>query len=173
MSPASPSFMASVTGRRNYGMSGRGYDPRFLFTWPNSRISVMSGDSAANVLWTVGQDRVLAKLEEPSAEAVAEAEAAFKRPILEKYAHESDPYFATARLWDDGILDPAKNARGAGVGFLSYLECAHGRRPLRNLPYVVNHEDEDRTLSCRRVRSSSSHFHCVKIVSRWNVLTLK
>ncbi len=113
-------------GAGNYGMSGRGYDPRFLFTWPNSRISVMSGDSAANVLWTVGQDRVLAKLEEPSAEAVAEAEAAFKRPILEKYAHESDPYFATARLWDDGILDPAKTREALALAFSATLNAPMG-----------------------------------------------
>jgi 3-methylcrotonyl-CoA carboxylase beta subunit len=113
-------------GAGNYGMSGRGYDPRFLFTWPNSRISVMSGDSAANVLWTVGQDRVLAKLDDPSAEAIANAEAAFKQPILDKYAHESDPYFATARLWDDGILDPAKTREALALAFSASLNAPLG-----------------------------------------------
>ena len=113
-------------GAGNYGMSGRGYDPRFLFTWPNSRISVMSGDSAANVLWTVGQDRVLAKLDDPSAEAIANAEAAFKQPILDKYAHESDPYFATARLWDDGILDPAKTREALALAFSASLNAPMG-----------------------------------------------
>ena len=113
-------------GAGNYGMSGRGYDPRFLFTWPNSRISVMSGESAANVLWTVGQKRVLDKLENPSPEAIAEAETAFKRPILEKYAHESDPYYATARLWDDGILDPAKTREALALAFSASLNVPMG-----------------------------------------------
>ncbi|MFW6062933.1 MAG: carboxyl transferase domain-containing protein [Chloroflexota bacterium] len=104
-------------GAGNYGMSGRAYDPRFLFTWPNSRISVMSGEAAANVLWTVGQDRVLRKLEDPDSEAVAQAEADFKAPILAQYEEESDPYFATARLWDDGILDPAQTRTALGLAF--------------------------------------------------------
>jgi 3-methylcrotonyl-CoA carboxylase beta subunit len=89
-------------------MSGRAYDPRFLFSWPNSRISVMSGEAAANTLWTVGQESVVRRLgEDPGPVEVAAAEAQFKKPILEQYSRESDPYFATARLWDDGILDPA------------------------------------------------------------------
>ncbi len=86
----------------------------------------MSGDSAANVLWTVGQDRVLAKLDNPSAEAIANAEAAFKQPILDKYAHESDPYFATARLWDDGILDPAKTREALALAFSASLNAPMG-----------------------------------------------
>ncbi len=104
-------------GAGNYGMSGRGYDPRFLFTWPNSRISVMSGEAAANVLWTVGQARVLSRMENPTPEEIAAAEREFKRPILEKYARESDPYYATARLWDDGILDPAQTRMALGLAF--------------------------------------------------------
>ena len=103
-------------GAGNYGMSGRAYDPRFLFTWPNSRISVMSGESAANVLWTVGQDRALRDLGDPSEEEVARVEAEFKRPILEQYEEESSPYFATARLWDDGILDPAQTRDALALG---------------------------------------------------------
>lgn len=113
-------------GAGNYGMSGRGYDPRFLFTWPNSRISVMSGESAANVLWTVGQNRILSQLEEKTAEAAAEAETKFKQPILDKYAHESDPYFATARLWDDGILDPAKTREALALAFSASLNAPMG-----------------------------------------------
>jgi acetyl-CoA carboxylase carboxyltransferase component len=104
-------------GAGNYGMSGRAYDPRFLFSWPNSRISVMSGEAAANTLWTVGQKRILSKLEDPAADTVAEAEAKFKRPVLEQYGRESDPYFATARLWDDGILDPVKTRTALALAF--------------------------------------------------------
>jgi len=104
-------------GAGNYGMSGRAYDPRFLFTWPNSRISVMSGDAAAGTLWTVGQKSVLRQLENPTSEQVAAAEAEFKKPILDQYARESDPYFATARLWDDGILDPAQTRMALALAF--------------------------------------------------------
>jgi acetyl-CoA carboxylase carboxyltransferase component len=110
-------------GAGNYGMMGRAYDPRFLFTWPNSRISVMSGEAAANVLWAVGQERVLHKLENPTEEDIAEAEATFKRPILNQYALESDPYFATARLWDDGILDPAQTRTALGLAFSTTLNA--------------------------------------------------
>ncbi|MBK8985604.1 MAG: methylcrotonoyl-CoA carboxylase [Chloroflexi bacterium] len=113
-------------GAGNYGMSGRAYDPRFLFTWPNSRISVMSGDSAANTLWTVGQDRVISKLADRSETAVAAAAAEFKRPILEKYAHESSPYYATARLWDDGILDPAQTRQALALSFSVTLNVGMG-----------------------------------------------
>jgi acetyl-CoA carboxylase carboxyltransferase component len=104
-------------GAGNYGMSGRAYDPRFLFSWPNGRISVMSGDAAANVLWEVGQAGVLRKMENPTPADIAAAEMAFKRPILEQYEHESSPYFATARLWDDGILDPAQTRTALGLAF--------------------------------------------------------
>ena len=113
-------------GAGNYGMSGRAYDPRFLFTWPNSRISVMSGDSAANTLWTVGQDRVLNKLTDRSEAAIATAAEEFKRPILDKYAHESSPYYATARLWDDGILDPAQTRQALALSFSVTLNVAMG-----------------------------------------------
>ncbi|HZD11490.1 MAG TPA: carboxyl transferase domain-containing protein, partial [Candidatus Binatia bacterium] len=110
-------------GAGNYGMAGRAYDPRFLFTWPNSRISVMSGDAAANVLWTVGQDRVLRDLEEPDEEEIAAAEATFKQPILEQYERESDPYYATARLWDDGILDPAQTRTALALAFATAVKA--------------------------------------------------
>ena len=110
-------------GAGNYGMSGRAYDPRFLFSWPNSKISVMSGDAAAGTLWTVGQKRVLSKLESPSDAEIAGAEAAFKQPILDQYTNESSPYFATARLWDDGILDPAQTRTALALAFSSTLNA--------------------------------------------------
>lgn len=109
-------------GAGNYGMCGRAYDPRFLFSWPNSRISVMSGDSAAGTLWAVGQASVLKKLGgDATLKQVVDAEAEFKRPILEQYTRESDPYFATARLWDDGILDPAQTRIALGLAFSTTL----------------------------------------------------
>ena len=104
-------------GAGNYGMSGRAYDPRFLFSWPNSRISVMSGESAANTLWTVGRSRALARLKDPAPDQVAAVESEFKRPVLEQYDHESDPYYATARLWDDGILDPVMTRTALALAF--------------------------------------------------------
>lgn len=110
-------------GAGNYGMSGRAYDPRFLFSWPNSRISVMSGDAAAGTLWTVGQRRALSKLSDPTPDEIAAAEADFKRPILDKYAHEGSPYYATARLWDDGILDPAQTRVALGLSFAATLNA--------------------------------------------------
>lgn len=110
-------------GAGNYGMSGRAYDPRFLFSWPNSKISVMSGDAAAGTLWTVGQSSVLRKLENPTPEQIATAEATFKKPILDQYTHESSPYFATARLWDDGILDPTQTRTALALAFAVTLNA--------------------------------------------------
>lgn len=111
-------------GAGNYGMSGRAYDPRFLFSWPNSRISVMSGDAAAGTLWTVGKKRVLARLgDDASVEERVAAEAKFKQPVLEKYSEESDPYYATARLWDDGILDPAQTRAALALAFAATLNA--------------------------------------------------
>lgn len=110
-------------GAGNYGMSGRAYSPRFLFSWPNSRISVMSGDSAADTLWTVGKKGVLGKLVDPTPEQIAEAEAQFKAPILEQYSRESSPYYATARLWDDGILDPLKTRMALALAFSASLNA--------------------------------------------------
>jgi 3-methylcrotonyl-CoA carboxylase beta subunit len=104
-------------GAGNYGMAGRAYDPRFLFSWPNSRISVMSGEAAANTLWTVGRDRILDKLSSSSDEEKRSAEVDFKQPVLDKYAVESDPYYGSARLWDDGILDPGQTRTALGLAF--------------------------------------------------------
>ncbi len=91
-------------GAGNYGMCGRAYSPRFLFSWPNSRISVMGGEQAASVLATIRRDGLEARGETWA----AEDEAAFKAPIRERYETEGDPYFATARLWDDGVIDPVQ-----------------------------------------------------------------
>ncbi len=113
-------------GAGNYGMSGRAYDPRFLFSWPNSRISVMSGDAAADTLWTVGKRQVFHQMDEPTDSEIAAAEEKFKRPILEQYARESSPYYATARLWDDGILDPVKTRAALA---LAYAATAHAPLP--------------------------------------------
>ncbi len=89
-------------GAGNYGMCGRAYAPRFLWTWPNSRISVMGGEQAANVLATVRRDAIEAK----GGTWSAAEEAAFKAPIREQYETQGNPYYATARLWDDGVIDP-------------------------------------------------------------------
>ncbi|HSH05341.1 MAG TPA: carboxyl transferase domain-containing protein [Anaerolineae bacterium] len=110
-------------GAGNYGMLGRAYDPRFLFAWPNSRISVMSGDAAANTLWTVGQKRALKHLNNPTPEQIEAVAAEFKQPILDQYAHESDPYYATSRLWDDGILDPIKTRTALALAFAAALNA--------------------------------------------------
>jgi 3-methylcrotonyl-CoA carboxylase beta subunit len=89
-------------GAGNYGMCGRAYQPRFLFMWPNSRISVMGGEQAASVLVQVKKDQLAAK----GAELPGAEEEAIRAPILEKYEAEGNPYYSTARIWDDGILDP-------------------------------------------------------------------
>jgi acetyl-CoA carboxylase carboxyltransferase component len=99
-------------GAGNYGMCGRAYSPRFLWMWPNSRISVMGGEQAANVLLTVKQDQ-LARQRQPAMSAAEGA--AFKQPIIDKYEQEGNPYYATARLWDDGILDPAETRQALGL----------------------------------------------------------
>lgn len=99
-------------GAGNYGMCGRAYGPRQLWMWPNARISVMGGEQAANVLLTVKLDQLRASGNEMSA---AEQEA-FKQPILETYARESSAYFSSARIWDDGVIDPADTRRVVALG---------------------------------------------------------
>lgn len=98
-------------GAGNYGMCGRAYDPRFLWMWPNARISVMGGEQAASVLATVKRDGLEASGQEWS----AEEEEAFKDPIREQYEHQGSPYYSSARLWDDGIIDPADTRRILGM----------------------------------------------------------
>ncbi len=99
-------------GAGNYGMCGRAYQPRFLWMWPNARISVMGGEQAANVLATVKQDQ-----RERRSQPVMDVQelAAFKQPILDKYETEGSPYYSTARLWDDGIITPTETRRVLGL----------------------------------------------------------
>ena len=104
-------------GAGNYGMCGRAYSPRFLWMWPNSRISVMGGEQAASVLATVRRDALEARGELWS----PEDEENFKIPIREQYEREGHPYYATARLWDDGVIDPAETRRVLGLGISASL----------------------------------------------------
>ncbi len=107
-------------GAGNYGMCGRAYGPRFLWMWPNSRISVMGGEQAATVLFTVKQDQ-LARRGEPLMTPAEEI--AFKQPILDRYEHEGNPYYSTARLWDDGILDPTETRQVLGLALSACLNA--------------------------------------------------
>ncbi|QBR92794.1 carboxyl transferase domain-containing protein [Nocardioides euryhalodurans] len=106
-------------GAGNYGMCGRAYDPRFLWMWPNARISVMGGEQAASVLSTVRRDGLEARGEEWS----AEDEESFKAPIRDQYEHQGSPYYATARLWDDGVIDPADTRRVLGMGLAAAAQA--------------------------------------------------
>ncbi len=99
-------------GAGNYGMCGRAYDPRFLWMWPNARISVMGGEQAASVLATVKRDGLESRGEQWS----AEDEEAFKAPIRDQYEHQGSAYYSTARIWDDGVIDPADTRRVLGLG---------------------------------------------------------
>jgi acetyl-CoA carboxylase carboxyltransferase component len=107
-------------GAGNYGMCGRAYQPRFLWMWPNARISVMGADQAANTLLTIKQDQ-LAREGRPALEP-DEAQA-YTQPILDKYEHEGSPYYSTARLWDDGILDPAETRRALALALSASLNA--------------------------------------------------
>jgi 3-methylcrotonyl-CoA carboxylase beta subunit len=107
-------------GAGNYGMCGRAYSPRFLFTWPNARISVMGGEQAASVLATVHRD---------AAKWTPEEAEAFKAPVRQKYEDEGNPYYATARLWDDGVIDPAQTRDVLGLALAAALEAPIPDRP--------------------------------------------
>jgi 3-methylcrotonyl-CoA carboxylase beta subunit len=106
-------------GAGNYGMCGRAFSPRFLFTWPNARISVMGGEQAASVLATVRRDNI----EGEGGAWSAEEEEAFKAPIRSRFEEEGNPYFATARLWDDGILLPSETRDVLGLAFHACLQA--------------------------------------------------
>jgi 3-methylcrotonyl-CoA carboxylase beta subunit len=106
-------------GAGNYGMCGRAYSPRFLWMWPNARISVMGGEQAASVLATVKRDGIEAK----GGAWSAEEENAFKAPIKEQYEVQGHPYFATARLWDDGVIDPADTRRVLALGLSAAMNA--------------------------------------------------
>jgi len=106
-------------GAGNYGMCGRAYSPRFLWMWPNARISVMGGEQAASVLATVRRDGIEGK----GGSWSAEEEAAFKAPIKEQYEVQGHPYYATARLWDDGVIDPADTRRVLALGLSASLNA--------------------------------------------------
>ena len=107
-------------GAGNYGMAGRAYSPRFLFSWPNSRISVMGGEQAASVLATVHRD----------ADSWTDEQAEeFKAPIRQKYEDEGNPYYATARMWDDGVIDPVQTRDVLGLAFAACLEAPIEDRP--------------------------------------------
>jgi 3-methylcrotonyl-CoA carboxylase beta subunit len=106
-------------GAGNYGMCGRAYSPRFLWMWPNARISVMGGEQAASVLATVRRDGIEAK----GGQWSAEQEAAFKQPILDQFEHQAHPYYASARLWDDGVIDPADTRRVLALAISASLNA--------------------------------------------------
>ncbi len=115
-------------GAGNYSMCGRAYSPRFLWMWPNARISVMGGEQAAAVLSTIRRDQAEARGEEWSAEAETE----FSAPIREQYETQGSPYYSTARLWDDGVIDPRETRRVLGLA----LEAAR-HTPLPPVRYGV------------------------------------
>ncbi|MBW3663764.1 MAG: methylcrotonoyl-CoA carboxylase [Actinobacteria bacterium] len=120
-------------GAGNYAMCGRAYEPRFLWTWPNARISVMGGEQAANVLATVKRDNLDAKGEDWS----AEDEEAFKAPIRDQYEHQGHPYYATARLWDDGVIDPADTRTMLGLAISAAMNAPYEAAGRGNIPYGV------------------------------------
>ncbi len=110
-------------GAGNYGMCGRGYEPRFLFTWPNSRVSVMGGHQAASVMSTVKRNRV-----ESAGGTFTDADQeAIETPLLAKYEREGHPYYATARLWDDGIIEPAQTRDALGLALSACHNAPFGR----------------------------------------------
>jgi 3-methylcrotonyl-CoA carboxylase beta subunit len=112
-------IIGGSVGAGNYGMCGRAYSPRFLWMWPNARISVMGGEQAASVLATVKRDGIEAK----GGSWSAEEEEAFKQPIREQYEHQGHPYYASARLWDDGVIDPAQTRDVLGLGLSAAMNA--------------------------------------------------
>ncbi len=118
-------IIGASNGAGNYGMCGRAYSPRLLFMWPNSRISVMGGEQAANTLLTVKLDQL-----KRSGQTMSEAEQAeFVRPTREKYEVESSCYYSTARLWDDGVLDPLETRAALALGIAAVAQRPRSRLP--------------------------------------------
>lgn len=115
-------------GAGNYGMCGRAYDPRFMYTWPNSRISVMGGEQAAGVLSQVKR----AQIEKSGASWSDAQEREFKQPIVEQYEKQGHPYYASARLWDDGVIDPAQTRQVLGLSLSAALN-----EPIRETKFGV------------------------------------
>ena len=109
-------------GAGNYGMCGRAFSPRFLWMWPNARICVMGGEQAAGVLATVKRDGI----EGRGGQWSREEEAAFKQPVLDQFAHQSHPYYSSARIWDDGVIDPADTRRVLALGLAASLNAPIG-----------------------------------------------
>jgi 3-methylcrotonyl-CoA carboxylase beta subunit len=106
-------------GAGNYGMCGRAFGPRFLWMWPNARISVMGGEQAASVLATVRRDGIEAR----GGAWSAEEEAAFRQSILEQYERQGHPYYASARMWDDGVIDPLDTRMTLALGLSAALNA--------------------------------------------------
>ncbi len=115
-------------GAGNYGMCGRAFNPRFVWTWPNARISVMGGEQAASVLATVKRDGIEAK----GGSWTPQDEEAFKSPIRDQYERQGHPYYATARLWDDGVIDPVDTRRVLSLGLAAALNA-----PIEDTRYGV------------------------------------
>ena len=123
-------------GAGNYGMCGRAYSPRFLWMWPNARISVMGGEQAASVLATVRRDGMEARGQEWSEAAEAE----FKAPIRAQYETQGHPYYASARLWDDGIIDPAETRLVLALSISAALKpCIQATGFFRRTPSLPRH----------------------------------
>ncbi len=117
-------IIGSSYGAGNYGMCGRGYGPRQLWMWPNAKIAVMGGEQAANVLLTVKMEQLAQK----KATMSSVEQEQFKKPILDKYSHESSAYFSTARLWDDGIIDPKDTRMVLALGINASLYKSWGKK---------------------------------------------
>ena len=115
-------------GAGTYSMCGRAYDPRFLWLWPTARVSVMGGPQAASVLATVKREQI----EADGGSWTAEEQALFEAPIRDRYERQGSPYYSTARLWDDGVIDPADTRRLLGLA----LDVA-GQAPLPDIRYGV------------------------------------
>ena len=134
--PSVPKFTVVIGGSfgaGNYGMCGRAFEPRLLWMWPNARISVMGGEQAAGVLTTVKRDQ----LARDGRTLSAGGRRSDPRAILEKYEREGSPYYSTARLWDDGILDPADTRSALALGLGGGVQCADPRVEVRNFPDVA------------------------------------